>query len=427
MGFWSKVYNKGTNALRTVGNVATLGAIDSPADIKAKKQKRRNRKQSKSIARNKRHQANQNSRFDKQLDRIAKQSSKMDTKLQKQDAMIRKDIARVSKAGAEAMGVARKTAKKVKSLEFGVRAVRKSMEKHAKAQRYAVKSIEKALDADERRSAHIANKLRATLQDIPGGQQMSAMLQKALRDKRLDLPEMTSLLSTLTQFAASGMEDLGEEIAENEASIELCEGRLGAHDIRLQGIGTNASALSGLCTQLADFGILSTGETLDDVANGSLFVRGRRFDLVSFLLAMVLVKSSRLHVLTPNQEKQGVSGFLFQESTPATLLSGVRQMPAEGLEADYLVQSGDLYGILFDAEKGMNTVIDSEDADIWAPNTIVYSGGEGRVAPNMSGFVKVLATAGVTTFDRWYTMLVPFFSEKLAGFIGEDGIDVAGS
>jgi hypothetical protein len=48
------------------------------------------------------------------------------------------------------------------------------------------------------------------------------------------------------------------------------------------------------------------------------------------------------------------------------------------------------------------------------------------LAPDLDAILKVAGTFGIQTFDRWYTTVLPLFSEKLGSFLGlGEGIDFA--
>jgi hypothetical protein len=248
---------------------------------------------------------------------------------------------------------------------------------------------------------------------------MSALITKATRDGKLTMSESASLTSGIANFAVSGFNALRKEVALNEGAIvELSDGVESLQDIS-KGIDSNARALSGLSTSGVKSGIFDSGDALDNLANGAFFWRGKRIDLIGLFLSWVSIKGCTVYEVF-DRDDEDFADWLMSDKDPAMLVVGSRLITTGN---ETVLDSDAPYG--YTISGGALVRVEPVNG-AWATGTKVEKMAEVKIAPNINTVLKNAGSFGIfAAGNRWYTTLVPLFSEKLGSVLGlGDGADI---
>jgi len=389
-----------TGFIRDIGSTLTLGAIDSTADIaRAQAEKNQDDFVRKNAA---------DKRADRNDSRQTAIAQRIDRQQQKSIKSLQKDVEKIEKKSRSDF-MASKSA--LKGLQKQID--RRGMEAKKKAE-----SILAAGKVEEQASARIAKKMQAALATSGGGM-IDAMITKALKDGRLTMPELTQLVSGVAQFAAQGFNGVRGEIAINDGFITELEGDISSLSLTCEGIDENSRLISGISTTLTDQGMFDAGDQLTNLANGSLFFRGRRLAVDALMFPLVLLKSSTCYVKF-DREDEDFSDWIMSDVDPALVCTGHRVIVA-GSEGN---RDSDGAGFSYDSTTSSFVPVVPNANGLWPVGSLVEVKGELGVAPSFNSIIKVAGSYGITTFDRWYTSLAPLLSEKLGSFLGlGDGAD----
>jgi len=221
-------------------------------------------------------------------------------------------------------------------------------------------------------------------------------------------------------YAVLSSQTLRDEISANGGDIELLDGEVAALEWKCTGIDANAQTISGLASTLTDGGYLDSGDFMTNLSNGSVFFNGRRMDADAFILGLTALKSARVHVEIDREDEDFADWFM-TEKDAAKVVLGHRVISTT---ENAVVRDSDGKGFGTSSTGGFQEVSSSEGT--WATGTLVEVKGDLGLAPDLDGIVKVAGAFGISTFDRWYTTVLPLFSEKLGSFLGlGEGIDFA--
>jgi hypothetical protein len=195
---------------------------------------------------------------------------------------------------------------------------------------------------------------------------------------------------------------------------------MAALEWKCTGIDANAQTISGLASTLTDQGYIDSGDFMTNLSNGAVFFNGRRMDADAFILGLTALKSARVHVEIDREDEDFADWFM-TEKDAASVVVGHRIISTS---ENAVVRDSDGKGFTTNSGGGFQESSSTEGT--WATGTLVEVKGELGLAPDLDGIVKVAGAFGISTFDRWYTTVLPLFSEKLGSFLGlGEGIDFA--
>jgi hypothetical protein len=307
-----------------------------------------------------------------------------------------------------------------KAARTAVKNLARQIDRRDDAQDKRIQAVYSAQSREERASARIGNELRAALAEIPGSSDIEGLLAEALKDGRLNMTELTSLAYQSFMFGALGMKTLREEIAANEGDIDQLDGEVQAIEELCTGIDANAQTISGMASTLTDGGFFDSGDFVTNLSNGSVFFNGGRMDAHAFILSMTALKAARVHVEVDREDEDFADWFM-TEADAAKVVTGHRLVTTS---ANEVVRDSDGMAFLCTAN-GFQQAF-ATDGNRWPQGAMVEVKAELGLAPDLDAILKVAGTFGIQTFDRWYTTVLPLFSEKLGSFLGlGEGIDFA--
>jgi hypothetical protein len=360
-------------------------------------------------------------RRQRQLDEVARERESSEAKnAEKADRLSRRELSKNQMAlQSDVERLEGKSNSQFDSVKSSISNLSKSTMRREQAIRKASDAIENGIDAEERASSRIAKKMQSAFSSAIGGGQMSALITKATRDGKLTMSESASLTSGIANFAVSGFNALRKEVALNEGAIvELSDGVESLQDIS-KGIDSNARALSGLSTSGVKSGIFDSGDALDNLANGAFFWRGKRIDLIGLFLSWVSIKGCTVYEVF-DRDDEDFADWLMSDKDPAMLVVGSRLITTGN---ETVLDSDAPYG--YTISGGALVRVEPVNG-AWATGTKVEKMAEVKIAPNINTVLKNAGSFGIfAAGNRWYTTLVPLFSEKLGSVLGlGDGADI---
>lgn len=363
-------------------------------------------------------------RRQRQLDEVARERESSEGKTaEKTERLSRRELSKNQMAlQNDVERLEGKSASQFDAVKSSVSNLSKSSMRRQKAIESANEAIENGIEAEERASARIATKMQAAFNGAIGGGMMSSMLQKATRDGKLSMSETAQIIGGLANFSIAGFNALRKEASLNEGAItELAEGVESLQEIS-KGIDANARALSGLSTAGVQSGLFDAGDSLDNLAHGAFFWRGKRIDLIGLFLSWVSIKGCTVYEVF-DREDEDFADWLMSDKDPAKVVVGSRITDADNLA---VTDKDAAYGYIID--NGVLTRV-APGASGWSIGTQVEQLAEIKIAPNINTVLKNAASFGIfAAGNRWYTTLVPLFSEKLGSILGlGDGADIVNS
>jgi hypothetical protein len=307
-----------------------------------------------------------------------------------------------------------------KAATQSIKNLKRQIRRGDKVQDAKIQAVMDATEQEEREAARMGAALRATLASLPGAGELDGILSNALKDGRLNISELTQLSHKAFMYAVLSSQTLRDEIAANTGDLELLDGEVAALEWKCTGIDANAQTISGLASTLTDQGYIDSGDFMTNLSNGAVFFNGRRMDADAFILGLTALKSARVHVEIDREDEDFADWFM-TEKDAASVIVGHRIISTT---ENAVVRDSDGKGFGTASSGGFQEVSASEGT--WATGTLVEIKGELGLAPDLDGIVKVAGAFGISTFDRWYTTVLPLFSEKLGSFLGlGEGIDFA--
>jgi hypothetical protein len=289
--------------------------------------------------------------------------------------------------------------------------LQKQIERSQESSNTSIKAIEDGINAEEAASARIAMELQTALNGA-GGSSIDMLIAKAVKDGKLSIRELTELTSAGIQFSAKGLSTLKSEIALNDGNIAELEGEVDALEMRCGGIDENSRLISGVSTTLVNQGLFDAGDNLDNLANGSIFFRGRRLAVDALMFPLVLMKSSTIYAKF-DRDDEDFGDWFMSDVDPVKVVTGNRVVGTDTTA----VANSDGSGYIFDAGTSSFQKV-TPASNVWPVGTLVEVKAELASAPSFNSVLKVLGSYGITTFDTWYTSLVPLFSGKIGSFLG---------
>jgi hypothetical protein len=127
---------------------------------------------------------------------------------------------------------------------------------------------------------------------------------------------------------------------------------------------------------------------------------------------LVLLKSSTIYPKF-DRDDEDFADWLMSDVDPAKVVTGNRIITT----ANETVLDSDGKGYTFDTANSIFAEVAPTNGS-WPAGTLVEVKHELGAAPSFTSALKVIGSFGVTTFDTWYTSLVPLFSGKLGSFLG---------
>lgn len=315
-----------------------------------------------------------------------------------------------------------KNASQFKAVDASIKNLSKSVMRRQAEAAKVQNAIQNGIQAEEEASARIAQAMQAAFNGAIGGGKMAALLNKIAQDGRISASEQAELSSGLANFAIGGFNRLRKELALNDGAITDLEGQLEAISEVLEGIDSNARAISGLATAGTQSGLFDSGDALDNLGNGSFFWRGKRLDLIGLFLSWVSIKGCTLYEKF-DREDEDFSDWLMSDKDPAKIVVGERIILTNDVAA---VQDKDAEtGLAFDAASSTFQRVTPSNGQ-WPIGCVVNQVSEIQIAPNFNTVLKNAGSFGIfAAGGKWYTTIVPLFSEKLGSLIGlGDGADI---
>lgn len=275
-----------------------------------------------------------------------------------------------------------------------------------------MESIEAAEREQETVTAGIFRALPGLLKSGGDHSGVGGMIQRFISDGRITGQEMARIIHGL----AFNLDKVGDVMTAGLAAaakeMRLQAGQIAAIEDELPGIAENASRISDLTATLVTQGDLSTGELRKDVAHGSVFFRGMKIDLVSVLLSLVSLKAARLY---PVSKDDGLISGLIPKSDPVQPMTEIVLADA-GSE----VTPDQVIGIPVEGGAPLR----ASDHKTWPVDCFVFQKQHVALGLNLSAFVKQIGAAYAMSFDKWWTKLIPLFSEHIGGLAGmAEGLD----
>jgi hypothetical protein len=285
-------------------------------------------------------------------------------------------------------------------------------------------AIEDGIAAEEASASRVAKKMQLAFANAVGGGGMQSLLQKANKDGKLSMTELTAGVSGLANFAIAGFNGLRKEVALNEGAITTLDGQVDALFEVAEGIDGNARAISGISTVGTESGLFDSGDPLNNLANGAFFWRGKRVDVISLFLSWVSIKGCTVYTKF-DREDEDLADWFMSDKDPAKVCTGFRII---GADTQAKLES-DGAGYQVDPTSGAFTQAVLSAGDTWPLGALVATNQELGLAPNINTVLKAAGSFGIMAAgDRWYTTLIPLFSEKLGSLIGlGEGADLVNS
>jgi hypothetical protein len=387
--------------LRNVGNTLSFGAIKSSSEIASAKQAKDAKTSFLAAAKSKKADSIR-------LNRTTNAARRTDMQQQKNIKALQKDVDRLEKDGSRNYDAATKSSK----------SLRRQIDRRSEAVDKKIEAIQSSATAQERAAARIGAAMQQAIASA-GSSNIDAIYSKIMKDGKITMAELTQLAGGTIQFAGAGFNELRGEIALHEGEIAELEGDIEALNIVTEGIDENARVISGVTSKLTDLGVLDSGDQLNNLANGSVFFRGRRLGIDALMFPLVLLKSSTVYTQF-DREDEDFGDWVMSDVDPSSVVLGSRVITTD--TAASLASDGKGYG--YNTTNSVFETVVKDASGNWPVGSLVEVKGVLKVAPNWESALKVLGSYGITTFDRWYTSLVPLFSEKLGSFLGlEDGAD----
>jgi hypothetical protein len=296
------------------------------------------------------------------------------------------------------------------------------IDRNEAAAKLATEAISEGIQAEERSAARIAAAMQGALSKA-GGSQIESYLSKALQDGRLTLSELTQLCAGTLQFTANGFAQIQGELAINDGDIAELFGRSMSLAKQCEGIDANARNISGLSSTLVDQGVLDSGDQLNNLANGSIFFRGRRLAVDALMLPLVLMKASTIYPRF-SRDDEDFGDWIMSDQDAAMVTTTMRVVT----EATPAAAEHEEYAFTVNPDTGAFVLATKDANGHWPVGSLAIGRNELGMAPSYSSAIKTLGAYGITSFDKWYTSLVPLFSEKLGSLLGlGDGADFVNS
>jgi len=410
MGFFDNNFlGKG---IRNIGSTVTFGAIDSSSTVQSKGRDRRQNRAMQGLE-------EVNTKQDKAIDDIQKAAEKSQKEIAKNQAAMQSDIDVIEKKNAS-------QDEKIGTAFTAIGNLRKDSEKAERMLQGSIAAVQRGIDTENLETSRLVGDLQKIVAQVPGGQSIMPILDRINRDGRVDHSELAELVSAGLQFTFKGFKKTSGELAATNGDIEVINGRLAAHEQRMRGISSNARQIAANARKLADLGITSVGDMKGDLANGALFFKGRRYDVQAFILSLVATRAMRVYTISKDKENgQGMKNlFAMDKDSPAQLCDANKTRIASASDGSNLVSKDDHHGLSIEGGKLTLTLAKDAPGGKWSDGTIVYQCGEARIASTMPSMAKVILAATAMSFDKWYAMVAPLFTETITNKLGfEDGFD----
>lgn len=330
---------------------------------------------------------------------------------------VRKTTNKVEDLVTEAVGIPtrRDTNKQKRRLD----AMADQARKQASKAKDTYNDFERRIKSFEAETRDAAKKLKdAGLKELPS-------IGNIVRDGRVTMAEAVQLTVELYNYTKQSTSVIAKDIARAHARIRPIEVLAGqVPNLTREILETKVNAAAAR-QEITDGGLLPAGDMQKDLANGSLFVRGRRIDVLSLFLTLNALKTADIVVRPSSDEK--MTDYLLKQRQRVTPVTGVSVLTPAQIAAALSASTpmnvlfpNALTVFLVDGSGAKIVSGDSLKGALPAGTTAAQSFDAQEIAlvPSVSGFVKGGIGALISSYRSTLTSIAPFFGEAVSSYLG---------
>lgn len=177
-----------------------------------------------------------------------------------------------------------------------------------------------------------------------------------------------------------------------------------------------------LAEELADKGILSSGDRMKDARRGGLHIGDHYFNLNDFVLFFSMLKAVRPVKLEARPSDlaslEGLKSLIAPKTTPQRAFDDIRYV---GAVAEQAVRPDDIVGIARNPD-GTFTVIHAAklraDKTPWPMGTVIFAGSEMHLAVDWRAAIKVAGAVFAWTRENTWAKVAALFPETIGDLAG---------